>query len=405
MRLFSHLKSPRKAQRGIALVAVLIIAGILVIIALAFYSLGAYEAGLYERRRELTQAFAKAESGVERARRQLLDNQSKSDALYDYGGINVYEVVELTAAGNPTRLGDPLIDFWHDVRISAKGIENGLERELVVIFSPGLSYAVATSQHITFHGGPNDWSLEDALDHVNDAYIEGGLIFDHHINHPDYPYKYDWARPDTVVIPDWLKTMPNFRSTFEPMATQIFTGDQFWGNPGGGNPWSQLPNNSIVYVRGKVDITENVIQNWDTQPVDVTIIATGNITWTNGRNDDDDRLVLIGLQNVVLEGDPGTNANCNAFIAAGNEARTTNIGGAGASGGSGEVNGMVWVCKNIDMRGHDTVDVYPSRLGWNLNQRIETILLNGGIAVLPWLNLGGLFELHRVSWAEVDPEA
>ena len=404
MRLFKHLKSPQQAQRGIALVAVLIIAGVLIIIALAFYSLGAYEAGLYERRWELTQAFAKAESGVERARRQLLDNQSKSDALYNFDGINVYEVVELNPAGNPTRLGMDLIDFWHRVRISAKGIVNGLEREVVVIFEPGLSYAVATSQQITFHGGPNDWSAADALDHVNDAYIQGGLIYDHHINHPDFPYKYEWARPDTVVIPDWLKTQPNFRSTFQPMATIEYNSNQFWGNPGGGNPWSELPNNSIVYVRGSVDISENVIEHWNTQSVDVTIIATGTITWTNGRNDDDDRLVLIGLQNVVFEGNPGTGATSNAFIVAGNEARTTNIGGGGVAGGSGEVNGMVWICKNIDMRGHDTVDVYPSRLGWNLNQRIETILLNGGIAVLPFLNLGGLFELHRVSWAEVDPE-
>ena len=100
MGLFSLLKTKKSSQRGVALVAVMIIMGILIIIALAFYALGAYEAGLYERRRELEVAFCRAESGVERARWVLLETGSKSAALIDSAGINVYEVEEIDAGGD-----------------------------------------------------------------------------------------------------------------------------------------------------------------------------------------------------------------------------------------------------------------------------------------------------------------
>jgi hypothetical protein len=406
MGLFSQLKSKERSQKGVALVAVMIILGILIIIALAFYALGAYEAGLYERRRELEVAFCRAESGVERARWVLLETGSKSAALIDSAGINVYEVVEINPSGEVVNQGIDQIDFMHHVRVRSQGIEKGQVRELVVEFAPGLRYAVATSQHITFHGGSNDWSPPDVIDIVNDVYIDGGLLYDHHINHPDWPYKYDWARPDTVLIPDYLKTMPNFQAYFQPMATPghvyLPPANKFWGDPGGGNPWVELPNNTIAFVQGNVDISENVIERWDTTSVDVTICATGNITVTNGKNDDDDRLVLISLGNIIFEGS-GADKSLNAVVATGSEVWTTGLTGGGAGGGEGGIHGVVLVCKNIDMRGYDPAEIYPFRRGWTITCRIETVLLNGGIIVLPALNWGPLMDLHRTSWAEVPP--
>ncbi len=400
MELLTRLKAQAETQKGIALVAVLMFAGILAIIGLAFYSMAAYEGGLYERRRELSQAFCKAESGLERARWVLVTTQSKSDALLDSSGIVVSEVEEIDPAGQVVRAGENLISFNYDVRIRSKGIENGREREIVAVFSPGLKYAVATAQHITFHGGSNDWSAADAIDVVNDVYILGGLLYDHHINSPDWPYKYDWARPDTVLEPNYLLTMANFRSTFEPLAHTSYHGQQFWGDPGGG-PWSELPNNSIVYVRGNVNIVENVRQQWKSESVDVTILCAGSITVTNGKNDNDDRLVLIAKDNIIFEGDDPSNS-LNAFVAAGNIVMTRGLSGGGLSGGRGAINGMVYICYDIDVRGHDLAEVYPLRQGWNINQRIETITMNGGIPIpVIAVEVAGLRELKRTSWSEV----
>ena len=406
MGLFSLLKMKESAQRGVALVAVMIILLILIIIVLAFYALGAYEAGLYERRRELEVAFCRAESGVERARWALLETGQKSDARINEDGINVYFVEEIDAAGNVVRQGINEIDFMHHIRVRSQGIEKEQVRELVVEFAPGLRYAVATSQHITFHGGPNDWSPPDVIDVVNDVYIAGGLLYDHHINHPDWPYKYDWARPDTVIVPDYLKTMPNFRAYFEPMATPghvyLPPANMFWGKDPVTGLWTDLPNNTIIFVKGNVDISENVVAGWDTTSVDVTICATGNITVTNGKNDDDDRLVLIALGNVIFEGN-GPDKSLNAVIASGSEVWITGLSGGGAGGGEGGVHGVVLVCKNIDMRGYDPDEIYPLRRGWKITCRIETVFLNGGIIVLPDLNWGPLMDLHRTSWVEVLP--
>jgi hypothetical protein len=409
MDVYKCKKSKEKAQKGVALVAVLILAGIFTILGLAFYSLAAYEAGLYERRWELTQAFCKAESGVERARWVLVKTQSKSKALIDSSGINVYEVVELehsyaAAAGSSAivRQSEDLIDFQHPVRVRSRGIERGQEREIMVVFKPGLKYAVATAQHITFHGGSNDWSAADAIDPVNDVYIQGGLLYDHHINLPNWPFKYDWYRPDTVNIPPWLKTVPAFRNRFLGLEDTVFVGDQSWGWNPDDSTWSELPNNSIVYVRGSVDIGENVRQNWQTESVDVTILATNKITVLNGKNDNDDRLVLIAVNNVIFEGDDPDNS-LNAFCAAGNKVVTTNPGGGGVQGGEGGVHGMIWVCYDIDMRGYDPEEIYPYRRGWKITQRIETMLLNGGLSILPWLSWAPLLELHPETWTEVVP--
>lgn len=399
---FTQEKTKKKAQKGIALVAVLIIAGVLIIIGMAFYSMGAYEAGLYERRSESEQAFCKAESGVERARWVLVETQSKSAAIMDSAGIQVYAVDEIDPFGNVVNAGQNLIEFMYNVRVKSRGIEKGQEREIVAIFTPGMLYACACAQHITFHGVSNDWSVDDGLDGTNDVYIQGGLLYDHHINHPDHPWKYDWAHPDTILEPDWLLTQPQFRSFFEPKADTVIMGNQFWGDPGGGSPWDELPNNMVVYVKGQVNITENVREHWDTESVDVTIIATNTITVLNGKNDEDDRLVLIGLQNVVFEGDDPNNS-LNTFVVAGNKVVTTNPGGAGAYGGEGALNGMIYLTFDVDMRGYDPDENPANRRGWRLTQRIETIALNGGLPVLD-VQVAGLKTLRRISWAEIDPE-
>jgi hypothetical protein len=362
--------------------------------------MGAYEAHLYQRRWELEQAFCKAESATDRARWILVDTGSKSAALMDSAGMEVFEVSEIDAGGSVVNEGVDQISFDYDVRIRSRGTENEQQRELTIIFQPGLSYAVATGQHITFHGTTNDWSAADALDHVNDVYLEGGLLYDHHINHPDHPWKYDWARPDVIIEPDYMKTQGDFQDYFQHQADVQLQGNQFWGWDG--DDWQELDADAqIVYVKGKVDINMNVWDNWGDESHDVTIIATGDITVTNGVNGDDDRLILISLGSVILEGS-GSDYGFNGFIMAGNKFVTTGLGGGGADGGEGEVLGMVYFAQDIDMRGYDPDEVYPFRRGWKVTQRLETVKMNGGIQVIPTA-LGSILSLHRKSWAEIPP--
>jgi hypothetical protein len=393
-------KTKLSGERGSALVAVFILGVVLTITGLAFFSIGAYEAHLHERLRESEQAFCWAESAVERARWILVETRSKSAALMDSAGMEVYEVDELDAWGNVVNEGTDQIDFIYDVRIRARGTERGQKRELEVIMEPALSYAVATGQHITFHGVSNDWSAADAMDDVNDVYIEGGLSYDHHINHPDEPFKYDWARPDVIVEPDYMTTQSKFSDYFQPQADITLQGNQSWGWNGTG--WDELdPNASIVYVKGRVDINLNVWDNWDNESHDVTIIATGHITVTDGINGDNDRLNLISLGNVTLEGS-GTDCGFNSFIMAGSKFATTGLSGGGVDAGEGEVRGMVYFAKEIDMRGYDPVEQYPDRRGWKVSQRPETVLMNGGIQVLPGI-FGDVLTLRNKTWTETPP--
>jgi hypothetical protein len=387
-------------QRGAVLLAVFILGVILIITGLAFFSLGAYEAHLYERRRESEQAFCRAESAADRARWILVKTGSKSAALMDTLGMEVFEVDEIDAGGAVVNSGIDQISFDYDVRVRSRGTERQQQRELEVIFQPGLAYAVAAGQHITFHGASNDWSAADAIDNVNDVYLEGGLLYDHHINHPDHPWKYDWARPDVILEPDYMTTQSNFRDYFKPQADLTLQGNQFWGWDG--DEWDELDEDAqIVYVKGKVDINMNVWDNWDDESHDVTIIATGDITVTNGVNGDDDRLILISLGSVNLEGS-GPDYGFNGFIICGNKFVTSGLSGGGLDGGEGEVLGMVYFAFDIDMRGYDPDEIYPFRRGWKVTQRLETLKMNGGIAVVPTV-MGEVLSLHRISWAEIPP--
>jgi len=402
LMISSICKTKLISQRGSALVAVFILGLVLTITGLAFFSMGGHEAALYERRRESEQAFCRAESAVDRARWILVQTHSKSAALMDSAGMEVYEVNEIDAGGNVINEGTDQITLYDDIRIRARGTDRQQQRELEVIVEPALSYAVATGQHITFHGVSNDWSAADAMDDVNDVYIEGGLAYDHHLNHPDHPFKYDWARPDVVDEPAYMTTQSNFQNYFKPQADLTLKGSQSWGWNGSG--WDELdPNASIVYVKGKVDINMNVWDNYQNESHDVTIIATGDITVTNGSNDDDDRLTLISLGTVKMEGD-GTGVGFNGFLMAGSKVTSDGTGGASA-GGQGELRGMIYFCHHIDMVGYDAVEQYPDRGGWKVTQRPETVLLNGGIHVLPNLLSSNIITLRPTSWAEIPPGA
>jgi hypothetical protein len=389
-------------QRGSTLVAVFIVGVVLIIAGLAFFSIGAYEAHLHEQRRASEQAFCRAESAVEKARWVLIKTKSKSAALMDTLGMEVFEVNEIDGAGQVVNAGVDEVSYDYDVRVRARGTERQQQRELMVIFEPGLTYAVATGQHITFHGTSNDWSAADAMDHVNDVYLEGGLVYDHHINHPDHPWKYDWARPDVIIEPDYMTTLKKFSDYFKPQADITLQGNQFWGWDG--DDWQELDEDArIVFVKGKVDINLNVWDNWDDESHDVTILATGDITVTNGINGDDDRLILISTGNVILEGS-GAGYGFNGFIMAGNKVVTKGLSGGGLDGGEGEVRGMVYFTFDIDMRGYDPEEIYPFRRGWKITQRLDTITMNGGIQVVPTV-MESILTFHRKSWAEIPPEA
>jgi hypothetical protein len=401
MITFRHITKLRD-QRGSALVAVFILGLVLTITGLAFFSMGGHEAALYERRRESEQAFCRAESAVDRARWILVQTRSKSAALMDSAGMEVYEVNEIDAWGNVINEGTDQITLNDNVRIRTRGTDRQQQRELEVILEPALSYAVATGQHITFHGTSNNWSAADAMDDDNDVYIEGGLAYDHHINHPDEPWKYDWARPDVITEPAYMTNQNDFKNYFRPQADLVLNGNQSWGWNGSG--WDELdPDASVVYVKGKVDINMNVWDNYLNESHDVTIIATNDITVTNGTNGDDDRLTLISLSNVNMEGD-GTGGGFNGFLMAGNKVTSDGTGG-GSHGGQGELRGMIYYCHHIDMKGYDSLEQYPEQHGWRITQRPETVLLNGGISVLPGLLSGNVITLRPTSWTETPPGA
>ncbi len=395
MGFLTHLKSNIKGQNGSALVAVVIFSAAFIISGLAFFSLGGYEAGLFERRREAAQAFCYAESGVERARWVLDNTWSKSKAMADSVSMNV-EAVEIDANGQVVRQGDDLIDFAHDVRVTSRGIEQGRERELQVVFTPGLDYAVGAAHHATFHGSANDGSWRDFFDRFNDVYIEGGLKYGHHVNGED-PHKYDEASQSDVSLPDYFKTLPSFRNHFQSMADTVYTTDKFFGKQG--MNWHTVGDDQIIFVNGDVVINQNVDRWWN-KSVDVTIIATGNITVNSGQNDGDDRLVLIARNNVTMKGAGFTN-ELNAVIFAGNEFRTK--GYTSWTGGGGQLNGFV-LANNVDMRGYDPFEAWPLKQGWEINQSIETLLMNGGIGVFQ-TDPGSIpLSLKQKNWAELAPE-
>ncbi len=394
MDFLTHSKSNIKGQSGSALVAVVIFSAVFIISGLAFFSLGGYEAGLFERRREAAQAFCYAESGVERARWVLNNTWSKSKAMVDSTGMRV-KAVEIDANGQVVRQGDDLIDFAHDVRVISRGLERGRERELQVVLTPGLEYAVGAENDVTFHGSANDGSWRDFFDRFNDVYIEGGLKYGNNLNGPD-ENKYDEASQSGISLPDYFDDLPSFRGNFQGMADTVYTTDKVFGKQG--MNWHTVGDDQIIFVDGDVVINHNV-DRWRNKAVDVTIIATGDITVNSGQNDTDDRLVLIALNDVIMKG-AGFSNELNGVVFAGNDFITK--GYSSWAGGGGQLNGFV-LANNVDMRGYDPFEGWPLKQGWEISQSIETLLMNGGIGVFQ-TDPGSIpLSLKQKNWAELPP--
>jgi len=386
---FAHRKSRPQTQRGIALVAVLIFSAIFIISGLAFFSLSSYESGLFERRKEAAQAFCNAESGVERARWVLVNTLSKSKAQADSAGMEV-EVVEIDENGEVVREGQDLIDFYHDVRVSSRGLERGQERELQVVFTPALEYAAGSAHNVKFHGGSNDGSWADFFDRFNDVYIDGKLQYGNQLIGEDQ-YKYDVALQADVSLPDCFNSKSDFKDHFQSMADTVYDEDKFFGKDGG--TWHTVGDDKIVFVKGDVEIRENVDRWWE-KAVDVTVIATGDITVNSGHSGEDDRLVLIAYKDVTMKSNQASDV-LNSVILAGKRFQTQ--GYWGWAGGRGTINGLV-MAENIDMKGYDPLEQSG---GWNIIQNIEILLMNGGIEVLE-SETGVLpMDLDRKDWAEV----
>ena len=118
-----------------------------------------------------------------------------------------------------------------------------------------------------------------------------------------------------------------------------------------------------VFVEGDVVIRRNVDTWWD-KSMDVTVIATGDITVNSGMNGEDDRLVLIAFEDVTMKG-LGIWDELNAVILAGEEFKTQ--GYWSAAGGGGVIDGFV-MAKNVDMMGFDPVEQWQFKRGWEIYQ-------------------------------------
>jgi len=395
MCFITHLKSREKTQKGIALVTVLIFSAIFVISGLAFFSLSSYEAGLLERHKEAAQAFCHAESGTERARWVLVNTLSKSKAQVDSAGLEV-RVAEIDANGQVVREGQDLIDFHHEVRVNSRGLEKGQARELLVVLAPSMAYAVGAVNNVKFHGGPNDGSWSDFFDRFNDVYIEGRLKYGNQLIGQD-EHKYDEASQADISLPNYFDKKDDFIDHFQGKADTVYTGDKFFGKQG--ETWNTVGDDHIVFVEGDVVISLNV-DNWMEKSVDVTIIATGDITVKSGVNDDDDRLVLIAYKDVTMRG-MGIWDELNAVILAGKKFKTE--GYWGGAGGGGIINGFV-MAKNVDMMGYDPIEQWQFKRGWEIYQDLDVVLMNEGIEVLESEMATLPLCLNRKSWAEVAPE-
>jgi hypothetical protein len=389
---FTHRKSRPQTQKGIALVAVLIFSAIFIISGLAFFSLSSYEAGLFQRRQEAAQAFCNAESGAERARWVLVNTLSKSKAQVDSAGMEV-RVVELDENGEVIREGQDLIDFYHDVRVTSRGLERGQERELQVVFAPALEYATGAARNAKFYGRANDGSWADFFDRFNDVYIDGKLQYGNRLIGED-EYKYEVACQGDVSLPDFFDSKSDFKDHFQSMADTVYDEDKFFGKDGG--TWHTVGDDQIVFVKGDVEIGENVDRWWE-KAVDVTVIATGDITVNSGDSGEDDRLVLIAYKNVTMKGNRSSDV-LNSVILAGNKFETK--GYWGWAGGRGTINGLV-MAEDIDMRGYDPLERSG---GWKILQDLEILMMNGGIEVLESETEALPMWLNQKSWTEVAGE-
>lgn len=389
MRVLTQLKSREKAQDGMAVMAILIFLAIFIISGLTFFSIGSYEAGLFERRREVAQAFCNAESGAHRAHWVLTKTRSKSRAQADSSGMEV-DVAEIDVNGQVIREDQDLIDFYHDVRVSSRGFEREQESKLLVVFTPGLEYALGAAHNVRFHGGPNDGSWSDHSCKVNDVYIDGGVLYGNMLTGED-DYKYDQANQSDISLPQYFDDISSFRNHFQGMVDTLYWTDKSFGvsSNGGDTP--------IIFVEGDVEINKNVDKYWE-KSLNVAIIATGNIEVTSGTTDQDDRLVLVAFKDVTMVGN-GLADVLNAVILAGRQFKTTCTG---SPGGTGVINGFV-LAWDMDLKGHDPQDGGPVTFGWHVNASYQVVSLHGGWEALQSLIGEVPLDLHQESWKEVTP--
>jgi hypothetical protein len=383
-----------REQKGSALLSVVIFAIILTIAGLAFFSLSSYDAGLYQRRQEASQALANAESGAERARWVLLQVWSKSSAQLDSAGLQTV-VEEIDDNGQPTRTGEDIIDFVHQVRVKSRSTVNQVERELWVILEPGLQYALGAAHNVHFYGGANDGSWADFFELKNDVYTTGGIRYGNQIT-GNGEGKYDEANQGDVPMPDYFGDVTSFTNQFQGLADTVYSGDQHFGYWSW--TWHGVGNDDIIFVDGDVEIDRNV-ENYSGQSIDKTIIATGDITVNSGMSNSDDRLVLISYGDVTMKG-MGISDEIWAVILAGGTFETK--GYWSWAGGGGYIHGFV-LANDVDMMGYDMIEQIHIKEGWWIEQDLGVIMMNGGISVLQG-QVGVLpLSLNQKSWAEVPP--
>jgi len=385
-------RSPAEAQRGSALISVVVFAIILTIAGLAFFSLSSYDAGLYQRRHEASQALANAESGAERARWALLAAWSKSTAQIDSAGIQT-AVEEIDGSGQPTRTGEDIIDFAHEVRIQATGSDGQLQRKLQVILEPGLAYALGAANDVNFHGGANDGSWADFFDRYNDVIITGGIQYGGQIN-GNGDGKYDDASQGDVSLPDYFDNVTAFTNQFQGLADTVYSGDKHFGYWSWS--WHGVGSDDIIFVDGDVEIDRHV-DNYSGTSIDKTIIATGDITVNSGLSNSDDRLVLIAYGDVTMKGMGIQDEIWSVILAGGTfEAK----GYWDWAGGGGYIHGFV-LANEVDMMGYDVFEQIHLKEGWWIEQDLGVIMMNGGISVLQGQPGVLPLSLNQKSWAEV----
>jgi hypothetical protein len=382
------------SEEGSVLLAVMILALVLTISGLAFFSLSSYDAGLCQRRWEEKQAFCWAESGVERAQWILTALWSKSLASIDSIGM-VVVVEEIDSEGEAVRTGEELIDFFHEVRVRSRGTEGRADRELLVLFEPGLKYALGAANDVTFHGGANDGDWGDFFDRFNDVHVNGGIQYGGQLI-GNGEGKYDQAGQGDISLPGYFNDAASFTNRFQSLADTVFSGDQSFGYYSGS--WHTPGDKQVIFVNGDVEITKNV-KNYSGQSVDVTIIATGDITINSGNSGSDDRLVLISLGDVTMKG-MGIQDEIWAVILAGGTFTTE--GYWDFAGGGGYIHGFV-LANDVDMSGYDFIEQIHIKEGWEIEQDIGVIMMNGGISVLQG-EVGTVpLSLTLKSWSEVAP--
>jgi hypothetical protein len=317
---------------------------------------------------------------------------SKSTAQTDSVGLQTV-VEEIDDSGQPTRTGEDIIDFAHEVRIQSTGSDGQLQRKLEVILEPGLAYAIGAANDVTFHGGANNGGWADFFDRFNEVIITGGIKYGHQMN-GNGEGKYDEASQGDISLPDYFSDITSFTNQFQGLADTVYSGNQHFGYYGWS--WHGVGDDDIIFVDGDVEIDRHV-DNYSGQSIDKTIIATGDITVNSGKSGSDDRLVLISYGDVTMKG-MGMQDEIWAVILAGGLFETK--GYWSWAGGGGYIHGFV-LATDVDMMGYDMFEQIHIKEGWWIEQDLGVIMMNGGISVLQG-QVGVLpLSLNRKSWAEV----